>query len=84
MRDFLPAILGYAAGGATLGLWLAVVVVALLSGCNHCAYLYDGGKVDGINRPYYLACDVDGKAKVMCDDVRKLPTANCNESHAPK
>ena len=30
----LPAILGYAAGGATLGLWLAVIVVALLSGCS--------------------------------------------------
>ena len=73
-----PAIIGYAAGGATLGLWLAVVVVALLSGCATCqtSYLWDGRPPPA--RAFYRLDRCEGKPPVVkCDSAERLPNGDC-------
>ena len=47
--------------------WLLFIAVLWLDGCSSCQYSFDGRESIGTNRPYYVACDRNGKPTVACD-----------------
>lgn len=78
--SILPALLGYAAGGAACGLWLAVVIVALLSGCGVSCH-YDLVKTQVAPYPLYAVQEVC--TRTVCTSQTRLPADATNTGVCP-
>lgn len=76
----LPTLIGFAAGGATLGLWIACACIALISGCSaSCRYDLVKTQVS----PYPLFAVQEVCTRTVCTSQTRLPAESTITGECP-